>query len=206
MPLRDLIDDRALLFPLNVDQYHQMIRTGILPEGEPYELLDGLLIRKDRSKAGEDPMTVGKEHAYVISAVMEVNPKFRRLGCHVRIQLPLTLVPKHEPEPDAAIVVGAFADYLGGHPTPPNILCAIEISDSSLLRDRTRKLRIYATSGIPLYVILNLPDRVAEVYSHPDEATGRYRQSTTLSRGQALELPTAGSKQIRVPLRKLLPR
>ena len=34
---------------ISVEQYHQMIRLGILPEGAPVELIDGLLVWKDRS-------------------------------------------------------------------------------------------------------------------------------------------------------------
>jgi hypothetical protein len=31
------------LVPFTVDQYHHMIRAGIVPEGAPIELLDGVL-------------------------------------------------------------------------------------------------------------------------------------------------------------------
>src|ERR1700722_4134282 len=34
------------LWRLTVDQYHEMIRVGILPEGDPIELLEGLLVAK----------------------------------------------------------------------------------------------------------------------------------------------------------------
>lgn len=51
---------------LTVDQYHRMIDSGILREGEPIELLDGVLVYKDRSDRGEDPMTVGKRHALAV--------------------------------------------------------------------------------------------------------------------------------------------
>src|SRR6185437_13740671 len=100
-------DDEPLIFPLTVDAYHRMIAEGILPEGQPFELLEGQIIRKDRSAAGEDPMTVGSAHAWVIGTLAELNPKLRRFRCHIRIQLPLTFVPLSEPEPDAAIVYGS---------------------------------------------------------------------------------------------------
>jgi len=41
----------------------------------------------------------------------------------------------------------------------------IEVSDSSLNYDRTVKLPIYADSGIPVYFIVNLKERVVEAYS-----------------------------------------
>src|SRR4051794_38349845 len=82
---------------LTVDQYHKMIAEGILEEGVPIELLDGRLEWKDRSAAGEDPMTVGEDHAWSLDALNELNPKLRRLGCYARIQLPVTLPPHDEP-------------------------------------------------------------------------------------------------------------
>jgi hypothetical protein len=38
-----------MLEPISVERYHRMIAAGILPEGAPIELIDGLLVRKDRS-------------------------------------------------------------------------------------------------------------------------------------------------------------
>ena len=86
------------------------------------------------------------------------------LGCHLRIQDPITIHPSHEPEPDAAIVRGRPRDYADHHPEPGDVVSLIEISESSLEHDRTTKLRIYAAAGIPQYIILNLVDRRVEVY------------------------------------------
>jgi Uma2 family endonuclease len=207
-PPRDLLDDRAIFMPFTVDQYHWMIEHGVFPEGEPYELLDGYLIRKDRSAAGEDPMTVGPERGLVIVNLTDLTPKLRRLGCHVRIQLPVTLPPWNEPEPDTAIVLGDQRDYTGRHPGAADVTCVIEVADSSLHRDRTVKLGIYAGSGIPCYIIVNLPDRTVEVYTQPFNGkgrVGRYGQSITLTGRQTVELPTAGGKRLSVAARRLLP-
>src|SRR4051794_1020260 len=98
--LRELVDERTVLLPLTVDQYHQMIDRGIVPEGEPYELLDGYVVRKDRSAAGDDPMTIGDEHAWAVMKLVRLAPKFDRLGCHLRPQLAVELPPYNRPEPD----------------------------------------------------------------------------------------------------------
>ncbi|HEY3246654.1 MAG TPA: hypothetical protein VGM03_25185, partial [Phycisphaerae bacterium] len=91
--LQDLIDERTLLMPWTVDQYHNLIAAGFLPEGEPYELLDGLMVHKDRSAAGEDPMTVGHEHAWAVSQLEKIGRRLERIGCHLRSQKPVTLPP-----------------------------------------------------------------------------------------------------------------
>jgi Uma2 family endonuclease len=208
MPAVASADDEPLIFPLTVDAYHRMIADGILPEGEPFELLNGQIIRKDRSAAGEDPMTVGSAHAWVIGTLAELNPKLRRLGCHMRVQLPLTFVPLSEPEPDAAIVFGSKDDYRDHHPSSDDVACVIEVADSSLRRDRTLKLRIYAGAKVPRYVIINLVDRVVEIYAQPKSGRGgaaRYDSATTLQPGEHLELPAARGRILRVAVRKLLP-
>jgi hypothetical protein len=153
------------------------------------------LIRKDRSAAGEDQTTVGPEHGLASVNLTDLTPKLRRLGCHVRIQLPVTLPPWNEPEPDAAIVLGNQKDYSGRHPGAADVTCVIEVADSSLRRDRTVKLGIYAGSGIACYIIVNLSDRTVEVYTQPFNGKGRigrYGRSITLTGRQAVELPAAG--------------
>lgn len=191
--------------PLTVEQYHRMIEQGILPEGEPIELLDGHLVRKDRSAAGDDPMTVGPDHVLVVKRLARLSRKLERLGCHMQTQQPVSLPPYDEPEPDAAVVLGSEEDYIGRLPVAADVPCVIEVADSSLRRDRTTKLRIYAHSGIGTYVIVNLFDRVVEVYSEPLAGKGRYRRCVTLAAGQSLELPATRGKRLAVPVRGLLP-
>jgi Uma2 family endonuclease len=191
-------------FPLTVAQYHRMICDGILIEGEPVELLDGQLVRKDRSALGANPMTVSTRHATAVARINKLSPKFDRLGCHIRIQQPITLPPSHEPEPDGAIVVGQINDYVDHHPTAKQILCVIEVAESSLKQDRTRKQRIYANSGISVYLIVNLIDRVVESYTQPLVGKGRYGTAETLSAKDILQLPANSGKIVSVPAERLL--
>jgi Uma2 family endonuclease len=182
-----------------------MIAQGILREGEPIELLDGLLIRKDRSKTAENPRTVGHHHAWVVDQLGELNPDLRKSGCFIRLQQPLTIQPDNEPEPDASIVRGTSADFRERHPSATDALCVIEVADSSLHRDRTTKHRVYAEAGIPHYVLINLVGRVIEVYTRPDRRTGRYDSLALLKPGETLQLPTAAEIMLDVPVDKLLP-
>ena len=99
------------LYRLTVDVYHKMIAQGLLPEGAPYELIDGAVVRKDRSAAGEHPMTVGTRHATSVSKLGQLSPRLRRLNCHMRVQQPVTFPPQNEPEPDGSMVMGKLEDY-----------------------------------------------------------------------------------------------
>jgi hypothetical protein len=197
-------DRGAIVMPLTVDQYDRMIETGILPEGEPYELLDGLIVRKNRSATGENPMTIGSEHVWVIQQLMTLFPKVKRLGARLWLQLPISLPPHSEPEPDGAIVMGPEDQFKHRRPTAADVPCVIEIADSSLRYDRTTKLRIYANGGIEQYVIVNLPDRVIELHTGPVKGKGRYARLQILRTRQTLKI-IVGEKNLSVPVRLLLP-
>ena len=198
-------DEPSRYVPLTVDAYHEMRRAGIIEESTRFELLHGVIVPKDRSAAGEDPMTISKHHAWAVTQIGFLGPKLRRYGCHMRTQQPVSLPPFDEPEPDGSIVRGTADDYLERHPGATDILCLMEVADSSLRLDRGTKLAIYAKSGIPLYVLINLPDRVIEVYRDPVKAGERYATVVTLHLGDKLELPTASGKPLVVSVRSLLP-
>lgn len=202
---QDLPNGQNPLKRLTVEQYHRMIEAGILTSGEPYELLDGLIVRKDRSAVGEDLMTVGLDHVWAVQTLAKLGRRLERLGCHMRTQVPVSLPPYDEPEPDGVIAVGTEDDYRTHHPGSTHITCVIEVADSSLRHDRTTKLRAYASSDIVQYVIINLVDRVAEVYTQPLPKQGRYGQSVTLGPKQRVEFQAANGKRLAVPVRNLLP-
>jgi len=206
LALKELIHERANILPLHVKQYHAMIANGILPEGEPYELLDGYLVRKDRSATGEDPMTVGHDHAWVVKTLAILTRKLEPLGCHLQTQQPVSIPPHQEPEPDGAIVLGSEDDFRERHPGAKDVLCVIEVADASLSHDRTVKGRIYSSGGIAQYVIVNLPGGVIEVYAQPNRRQGRYREKSILKRGDQIVFPAAKGKSLKVPVSSLLPR
>ncbi len=149
--------------PFTIDEYHQMIRAGILVDGEPIELLEGWMIKK---------MSRGTPHD---SAVQALNKRLVRLapaGWDVRGQSAVTLTTDDsEPEPDFAIVRGDESTYRDRHPGPADIGLAVEVSVSSLRVDRVGKGRIYARAGIPVYWIVNVAEKVVEVYTQPTGPT-----------------------------------
>ncbi len=149
--------------PLTVEQYHRMLAEGILREGEPTELIDGILVRKDRSDRGGNPMAHGPRHALTLKRLDRLLRPAEACGYHLHLQLPVTLAGIQEPEPDVAVVRGSPEDYQGRHPGPQDIGAHIEVSDSTLDYDRTTKQRLDATAGIGLYWIINLPESQIEV-------------------------------------------
>jgi hypothetical protein len=155
------------LVPITVEQYGLMMRNGIIAEGSPIELLDGMLVRKDRSAVGEDVVTIGNAHVFGVDSLADLRERVKPYGLIVRTQRPIQIPPHHEPEPDGAIVKGSRHTYEDLKPQPQDVTSVIEVADSSLLFDRTTKMAIYASALIPQYVIVNLVDGVVEAYARP---------------------------------------
>ncbi len=172
---------------LTIDQVEQMIKYGILKDGAPIELIDGLLVHKDRSARGEDPMTHNPAHAICVKRLMALLSFVQSIGFHLQCQLPIALLPTRAPEPDLAIIRGAPEDYHGRHPGPNDVVAVFEVADSSLDYDRGKQ-RLYASAGIPIYWIANLIDNVVEVYERPNTKTGKYDSHVDYKIGDCLEL------------------
>jgi Uma2 family endonuclease len=90
------------------------------------------------------------------------------------------------PQPDLMLLVpGEYVDETGRdrHPKPHEVLLLVEISDSTLLYDQTRKLKIYAKHGIREYWVADLKSRTWFVYQEPKGED--YAVKTTYAFGEA---------------------
>jgi Uma2 family endonuclease len=145
------------LWRLSVEQYHAMAEAGILVDGDPVELLEGLLVAR---------MTKYPAHRVTTHLVRLALEAIMPDGWFVDSQEPVTTADS-EPEPDVSVLRGEVRDYTAHHPGPVDIALVIEVADSSLRQDRVLKKRIYARAGIAVYWIVNLVDRRIEVYTTP---------------------------------------
>ena len=163
------------LLPISVDQFRQMQDSEILKEGDSVELLDGLLVRKDRGSRGENGLGHSPRHALLILRLLRLFRGIIESGTwHLRVQLPVVLNEISAPEPDLAVVRGTEEVYTAQHPGSADIALMIEVADSSLSFDRITKRRLYATAGIPEYWIINLPESQIEIHSSPDRSAGSF--------------------------------
>ena len=144
-------------------EYERLVSLGVF-EGEPIELVDGLLVVAEPQ---------GAYHATAVTAVDYAIRAALPPGWLVRVQLPLSLDDASEPEPDLAVVPGRLIDYRHAHPSHPVLV--VEVSETSLDLDRHHKGSLYARAGLQDYWIVNLVDRVVEVYRDPaPDATAIY--------------------------------
>ena len=140
-------------------EYDRLIESGFFPPGDKVELVGGQL------------MVAEPQGAPHMTAILLADEALRRAfgrGWSVRGQGPVALDDESEPEPDVAVVPGAPRDYRRDHPARPVLI--VEVSETSLSLGREVKGSLYARAGLADYWIVNLVDRVLEVYRDPAPA------------------------------------
>lgn len=192
-----IIAPNEALWRLSVEQYHEMIRAGILTEDDPIELLEGLLIEK-MPKNPPHRIATHLTAAALRAAIPD--------GWYVDSQEPITLEDS-EPEPDVCVIRGTTRDYTARNPFAQDVALVVEVADSTLFWDRENKRRIYARAGIPVYWIVNLVDRCLEVYTNPTGATAEpdYQQSQIFAVNSTVPLLIEGREVEQLAVRDLLP-
>lgn len=172
-----------------VEQFHKMLDEGIVADGDAVELIEGVVMAKDRGGQGDAALAHSKRHAVAVARIQRrLERRIGEANCHVRTQLPLTLSDTSEPEPDLAIVVGPDDAYLDSHPRAADALLVIEVADTSLTYDRKTKCKMYAGSGVAVYWIVNLVDDEIEVFESPRRKKRDYERSTRLRLGEMVPL------------------
>ena len=181
------------VFPLTVEQYHTMIETGVLTDDDPVELIEGVLVFH---------MPKNPPHTYVLEAVTETLRPLLPSGWTLRAQEPVTL-DDGEPEPDVVIARGNRRRYRQRHPGPADVGIVIEVSDSTLDRDRGTKLRSYARAGIAEYWIVNVAEQVIEVRTEPlsDGTEPSYRHTRFISAPKTMSLILGGETVAEISVR-----
>src|SRR5262245_45151221 len=137
-------------------EYDRLIELGVFQPDEDIELIGGELIVAEPQ--GAPHYTAIRKTAKALEAAF--GP-----GWDVRMEGPIGLDDESEPEPDVAVVPGSVDDYARAHPSRAAL--TVEVAESSLALDRRHKGSLYARAGLTDYWILNLIDRVLEVYRTP---------------------------------------
>src|SRR4051812_36396564 len=122
--------DREYRHPrLTVEQYHRLIQDGILTADDPVELLEGLLILKDKKSPA---------HACCTQLLYREIQSRLPSNWHAASHQPITFIDS-EPEPDGAVIRGEIETYSQRHPSAKDVALVAEVSDTSLERDRVVK-------------------------------------------------------------------
>jgi Uma2 family endonuclease len=168
------------------DEYYRMAEAGLFID-ERVELLDGEIITMSPQLT---------PHAFTVNQLLYLLITTLGATVIVRGQTPIVLDDWSEPEPDIAVCQPDPDRYKNAHPRADQVLLVIEVAESSLTYDRTRKVPAYAASAIPEYWIVNLIDRQVEVFTGPDPTRQRYRQQRLAFAGDVLTLPGGSAIEV----------
>lgn len=172
----------------SVEEYHQMLAAGILQnrrveliEGEIWELSPEKPLHRKFTDRTADYL---RERLQGQAKVYEAHP--------------ITL-SESEPEPDLAIVRLPVSLYDERHPTPADIYWLMEIADTTLSEDLSRKKRIYALSHIQEYWVIDLNASKLKVFRLP--INGEYTEAIEKVSGEIVPLAFPG---LQISVQRLL--
>jgi Uma2 family endonuclease len=180
-----------------VEEYRKMLDAGILISNERVELLEGLVVEKGvRNQSHENGLR--RLNARLSPHIPD--------GYFLQIQGAIRL-SDGEPEPDGAVIRGDLTAFDARFPEPEDLPLLIEVSDTSLNRDRKDKGRMYARAGIGVYWIINVMDGQIEVYTNPDPTANppTYTTRTDYKPGQDIPIVLDNAVVGSIPASDLLP-
>jgi Uma2 family endonuclease len=183
------------LFRFTINQFYQLDELGFF-EDRRVELIEGVIFE----------MTQNPGHASSSDFTGEILRGIFSVGWYVREGKPLDTGRRSLLEPDFAVIAGSSRDFTRTHPTTAALV--VEISESTLRKDRTIKVHHYAQANLPEYWIVNLVDRQVEVHREPGldpDRKGRFRYgSVTIVPESGTLCPLAAPDSV-VPVSDLLP-
>lgn len=141
-----------------VEEYHRMAEAGVFHPEERLELIEGEIFQM---------APIGPRHA---GCVINANRLFvSRLGDRAVVspQNPVVIQPRSEPQPDLLVLRPRPMSYSRAHPTPDDVLLAVEVAETTVRFDRVVKARLYARARIAEFWLLLPVDGAVEVYRGP---------------------------------------
>lgn len=149
-----------------VEEYLALSRAGVLPERT--ELIEGDIY---------DMMTHSPRHRAMVKVMTDNFTETLRRKATVFAQSALAF-EGWSPKPDVMMLEYRPDLYENRQPTTEETLLIVEVSDTTLFKDRAIKLRNYAAQEISEYWLVNLVEDVLECYRYPRGQ--EYADKTTL--------------------------
>jgi Uma2 family endonuclease len=177
------------LYRFTIDEYELMVLND-----PRVELIDGYVVRK---------VPKNPPHNWTTKALLKAFERLLQPGWTWRPEQPVRIPEFDEPEPDVSILRGSDDDYKHRTPGPADVGLLIEVSETTLDRDRGKKLSAYARGGIPVYWIVNLADSQIEVYADPGQ--GGYQSLVIYKPGQQVPVVIDGQLLGTIAVADILP-
>lgn len=170
-----------------VEEYHAMVYAGILYPDERVELIEGEVVLMP---------PIGSLHNGIVTRLTRFLVKAVGDDAIVQVQGALRLNEYSELQPDFALLRPQVDDYTRFQPLPSDVLFLVEVSDTTLRRDRDVKLPLYALAGIREVWIVDLRAGAVQVYRSLEGES--YREHTTYRRGDTVTTSALPGLELRL--------
>lgn len=160
------------------EDYHAMLKAGILGEDDRVELINGKIIAM---------MPIGPWHASSSARLNHILNRIYGERALIVVGNPVGLGDRSEPQPDITVLRRRDDYYSERHPEPKDVLLLIEISDSTLNYDLNKKHDLYASHGISEFWVVDGQRHCVHVFRAP--LNGVFSESQVLNVGDSLTLP-----------------
>ena len=124
-----------------------MAEADIFDPDDRVELIDGEVVEMS---------PIGSPHSACVDRLTQTFVLGLSARAIVRTQGAIQVGEFSEPMPDLAILRFRSNFYADHHPTPPDVLLVIEVSESSLRYDLDRKTPLYIAGGVPEVWVVDL--------------------------------------------------
>ncbi|MDQ3549165.1 MAG: Uma2 family endonuclease [Chloroflexota bacterium] len=155
-----------------VHEFHKMAKAGILGEKERVELIEGEIIQMS---------PIGGSHVLEIARLVHLLVPLVEQEGLISPQGSLRISERTELLPDFVVLRNKQYD---GVPVAADALLVIEVSDSSLSRDLSSKVAIYAAAGVQEYWVWDVKRHVVHQFTDPSE--GQYQQRREVKLGETI--------------------
>lgn len=162
-----------------VDEYEQLAAAGILHEDDRVELIAGEILQM---------AAISSRHAGCVNRLTQLFVLHVAGQAIVRIQNPLHLNNRSEPEPDVTLLMPRQDFYTHSHPGPQDVFLVIEVADTSVGFDRDTKIPLYGRAGIREAWLVDLTQDHIEVYRQPVPTSRGYHDVQCYTCGMSLSL------------------
>lgn len=179
---------------LTVEQYEAMVDSGVFTKRDRFHLINGFLV----AKVSKNPL-----HVLVARNVRDELARLVPSGWDFRLEAPVCLPPRSEPEPDVSMARGSKNDYATRHPGPADLALVVEVAESTISQDR-EMVNVYGPAGVPVYWIVNLKARRVEVYTL--KRRGGYGKPRIFKPGQSVPVVIDGAEVGRIAVSEIIPR
>ena len=145
---------------------------------------------------------IGPPHAGTVAILGRLLERAAGDQAVVWVQNPIRIGDLSMPQPDVVLLKPRGDVYRRSHPVPTDVLLVIEVSDTTLRFDVSRKMPLYARAGIAEAWVVDVDSDVVRVFRDPD--ANDYRTSFSVAGGErvrALAMP-----RVEIAVSELFPK